>query len=234
MRRAGFLLSVVALVAAAAVVPLPWLAITPGPTFETSELIDVSGDVADANGHYLLTSVQLDDASLFETIGAVFDDATDLVERSSAIPTDIGEDEFIRAQRRLFEETARLAWAVGTRAAGWHVRIQGGGAEVLAIADGVPADEVFQAGDVIVAIDGAAVTFAADVSNMLAAHAAGDEVTVTFGRDDAQLTDEVELIGLARTDEAGFGALLRTMNRVIEMPVIVDVLLSRSRGLRAV
>lgn len=226
MRRLLFTVSVTILAAAVMIVPLPWLEVAPGPTFEAGELAnpeDLEVGAGRAGGPYLVTSVRTDEPTLADTVDAVFDGDVDLVGRASAVPGDIDRDQFIRVQRRLFEEGTRLAWAVGARAAGLDVVIEGTGAEVLAIADGVPAAAELEVGDVIVSIDDQPIRLVADVSTALAGLEPGDEVTVELVRDDERVTTAIELVGIGEMDDPGFGLLLRTVDRIIDMPVDVRI-----------
>jgi putative serine protease PepD len=77
-----------------------------------------------------------------------------------------------------------------------------GGAVVQQVVDGSPADDAgLRAGDVIVSIDGDAVSSAADVVERVRGHEPGDEVAVVYERDGDRRTAEVTLG--SRTASAG-------------------------------
>ncbi|MCH7231702.1 trypsin-like peptidase domain-containing protein [Glycomyces sp. L485] len=71
---------------------------------------------------------------------------------------------------------------------------QGNGAMILGVESDSPADEAgLQEGDVITAVDGTQVTSASEVVSAVQSKASGDQITVTYVRDDQEETIDVTL-----------------------------------------
>lgn len=70
----------------------------------------------------------------------------------------------------------------------------GNGARITEVASGSPAaDAGLKAGDVVTAVDGDSVTSASQLAKLVAAHQAGDDVTITYSRDGTSATAKVTL-----------------------------------------
>ena len=109
-----------------------------------------------------------------------------VVTRQRVIPEGVDAEGYLEAQRHVFAETARLAAAVGRRAAGLDVEISGDGARVVAIIPSAPAGGSLRVGDVIIAVDDRPVELAADLVAALARRDVGDTVTSPSDEMDAQ------------------------------------------------
>ena len=70
----------------------------------------------------------------------------------------------------------------------------GNGARITEVASGSPAaDAGLKAGDVVTSVDGDSVTSASQLAKLVAAHQAGDDVTITYSRDGTSATAKVTL-----------------------------------------
>lgn len=232
MRTLALLISFVVIGAAAIVVPMPVFEMSPGTVLMAEDIVTFPepGTTADgipqagveADG-YLITTVRLDEPSLLGALASLFDGDSELVQRGSVVPAEADEDRFIRLQRELFDETTRLAVALGLRHAGVEVTVGGAGAEVHAIAKGVPAEDTVEVGDVIVEIDGRPVELAADVTSAIAGRKSGDSVRLVVERDDSTEQLIVELADLDELGQPGIGVYLRTVEAAIDLPVTLDL-----------
>lgn len=221
MRALALAASAGVLVAAAVFVPLPLLELEPGPVYESDAVVSIEG--AQTESRYLVTTVAVGEPSLVDALQAIFDGERELVGRGSVLPPGVHDEEWVRLQLRMFDESVRLAVAVGLQAAGHEVIIEGQGAVVLAVAAGVPADGVLELGDVIVDIGGRPIRLAADVSAALGGYEVGDEVQLTVLRDGEEVVDTVELDRIDELDRPGLGVLLRTADRLIGLPDGVQI-----------
>ena len=71
------------------------------------------------------------------------------------------------------------------------------GAQVVRVATGGPADQAgLKAGDVITAVNGTPVTTSAQLAQLIGAHQAGDQVTITYTRGGASAQVQVKLSAL--------------------------------------
>ena len=216
---------VVMLVAAAALYHPPVVVLSPGPAFDVTEDISISGiETDEVSGEYVLVSVQLDRPSALGAIAAVFDADKELRRASEVVPPDIDPERFARQQRDLFNESQQLAAAAGAAAAGLEVTVDGDGARVETTVPGSPADRALRAGDVILAIDGRAVSTAQDVQRMIGSRPAGTDFRIDIERDGDERTVRVTSERLPEIAEglAGIGVAVSTRDLVIDLPFEVQ------------
>lgn len=230
MRRLLFLTGILILAAAAVWVPLPLLALTPGPARAVDQGIELSGPTDDLQGAFLLTAVQLENPTTLEAAGMLVDEERELVSRRRVVPPGVDVDEFARRQERVFQESMRVAAAVGQRAAGRDVTVEGDGATVVTVLPGAPAEGHLENGDVITAVDGQEVQLASQLPVLLATRRAGDAVTLTVERDDQEQQVDIELGRVEQIERPGLGIAAQTRNRSIELAVDIEVDVDRLGG----
>jgi Lon-like protease len=230
MKKTLAVLAVLAIALAAVVVPLPLLVVSGGEPISVPAHITVEDELDEINGDLLLTTVHLRRANAVGALEAVIDPNRDVLRRQEVIPPDIDDEEFVAVQQRLFEETGRIAIAVGAEAAGVDVEVSGTGAEVAGVVDGGPADGHLRPGDVIVAVDGTPVELAADLVAATAEADEGDTVALTVVRDDEEQRVEVQLAVVSELERPALGIAVRTLELDIEVPVDIEIDVDRVGG----
>jgi Lon-like protease len=223
VRRAAFLVGVGAIVAALFVVPVPLVAIEPGPAIPVAPRVRLGVSARPVDGRLLLTTVQLSDPSAVGAVVGWLDRNTDVVSRETVVPPGVDEREYLAAQRRLFRESAEVAAAVGLRMAGFQAKVLGSGAQVAGVIKGSPAAGKLREGDVITAVDGHPVTLASDVTEATARARAGDQVTLDVRRGDARRSVRVRLGKVKALGRPGLGVALRTLDLEVQLPTPVHV-----------
>lgn len=171
-------------VAAAAVVPMPVTEISPGPTPNVPTLVETGGPVHPVTGALLMTSVRIRFPSTAEAIFSHFRQHHDLLWQRSVIPSGMDPTEYARWQRQVFRDSVQLASAVALRRAGYPVRVEGGGAVVVAVETGGPADGRLVPGDTITGLDGTTVATASDLLAQVSRATPGVPVVLDVRRGD--------------------------------------------------
>ena len=155
-------------------VRLPYFVIGPGPARDVEPLIHVSGtQTFPSGGHLLLTAVTIRQANAYDLFGAWLDPASSVLpERDILAPGETQEQEAEVARSEM--DTSKIdAAIVALSGFANYPAEHGQGALVEAVDPGTPADGNLFAGDVIVAIDGAAVRSPDDLGAKIAAGGAG-------------------------------------------------------------
>jgi PDZ domain-containing protein len=189
MAVAGALL--VLLVAVAALLPVPYVELSPGPTADTlgradgKPLIVISGrQTYPTGGHLDLTTVGVTGANtklgLLEALRGWLDDKVAVVPRETVYPEDQSPGEIEQQnveQMELSQEhaTAAALLELGVKPTKRTVLV----AEVAADS---PAEGKIHAGDQITAVDGVSVTSPQQVRAEIRKHTPGDQVTLTVLR----------------------------------------------------
>ena len=223
MRKLIVTASLVVVVLALAVVPLPLVELSPGPALDVPSQIDFGGPVHPVKGKLLLTTVTLARPSALGALEALLTAHHELHPEQDVIPPGVNERDYLAAQKQVFEESLQVAAAVGLRAAGYPVTVSGGGVEVAAVIKGSPADGKLQVGDVIQAVNGRPVQLASDLQAATETASAGQTVTLTVLRGNQQLQIQVTLQRVSQIGRPGLGVALRTLAPKITLPFPIKV-----------
>lgn len=185
-------------------VRVPFVAMGPGPTFNTLgevslqsadgevdrvPVVDVSGRPVDpTTGHLNMTTVAVRDRlTLFDALGLWAGGGNGVVPRDEVYAPGKSQDEIQQQNQADFSQSERSA----ETAALHHLGLMQ--VTVKQVVQHSGAEGVLEPGDVIVAVDGTPVTSNAGLTGLIAAHAPGDEVTVAFRRGDTEKTSAVML-----------------------------------------
>ncbi len=227
VRRLFYAVSAILIGVALWAVPLPFYVVQPERAVPVLNAVQVSGAPDSLSGEMLITTVNLVPASTVRAVDAqLFDRYAELVPAEQVIPQGVREQEFLKAQRQLFEESVRVAAAVGLRLSGREVSISGEGAEVLQVTPGSQAEGVLQPGDVVVAVNGEPVRLATDLAARTMGAAPGEKLLLTVRRGEAELDLEVAIGTIPGLSRTGLGVSVSTVNQQIALPqgvAVVDV-----------
>jgi PDZ domain-containing protein len=194
---------VVAALAVASLVPLPYYALEPGTVRPTTDLVFVEGaDVHRPSGSISYTTVRLSQATLLEAIGGWLDGDVDVLPRD-AVLGDRDPDENRTYNRDLMNDSKLVATEVALAELGYPITVNVTGMVIVNVGTDYPSSRVLEAGDVIVAVDGERLDQREDLSRVLSAHSPGDEVAITVEPFDADGEETVNVELSAAADDPG-------------------------------
>ena len=161
-------------------VRIPYFVVGPGPARDVEPLIRVDGHAVYASrGHFLLTSVYFNQATVFGALGAWLDPARAvLAEHDVLAPGQTQKEEFQVALSEMDTSKIDAAIVALTAEAGYPNR-HGKGALVERVYEGTPAEGKLFAGDVIVSVDGEQVEGPDDVGRHIRSAGVGRTLTFT-------------------------------------------------------
>ncbi len=214
--------SVGVVVAAAATVPMPVADLAPGPVFDAPSTLATDGPVHPVAGRLLFTSVSITRPSAVGVVGAFFSADHHLTWSTSVVPAGIEPEEWAAAQVQVFRDSVRLAAAVALRAAGYPVRIGGGGAVVWAVVDGSPADGVLLPGDVVTRFGDRPVANAADLVAEVSRAPAGVPVAVVARRGDRRVEATLRPTLSTELDRPTLGVAVEDAAPFVQLPFSVE------------
>ena len=237
------LASVLALVltGGAAVARVPYVALGPGPVYDTlgevdgTPLLDIEGrPTFPADGKLDLTTVGVQpDLTLAEALQGWLDRDLAVVPRDVVYPADKSDEEVDQentAAMTASQSSAELAAAreLGLRTA--EVRVQD-------VPEGSPSEGVLQEGDVITGVGGTDIRDAADLRRLIAEGEVGDVVRLAYLRDGTAGTAEVrtrasdEIVADAASANGPRPAIgIVTQEEPVELPFTVTVTLADVGG----
>ncbi|HUR22878.1 MAG TPA: PDZ domain-containing protein [Acidimicrobiales bacterium] len=224
LRRSILIAGAVLTVGAGVLVPLPLVVISPGSAEPVPARVTFEGEKKDrVTGQLYFMTVAVSQPTPVEALGAWLDEDEDVLPRQRVIPKGVDQDQYVKAQRRVFSESARVAAAVGLRAAGRDVRFSGKGARVGSVVPGSPAEGNLRAGDIVVAVDGRPVALASDLIAVTARADDEDVVRLSVQRGGAIREVEVTLRRVGELDRPALGVSVTTEGFDITLPFQVKV-----------
>ncbi len=219
-----------------ATLPVPFVALGPGPTydvlgeFEGAEIVAVHGLTEyPTSGTLNMTTVSVTDRlSLFTSLLHWMSSSRRVIPREDVFPSDQTDEQIQQANAVQFESSELNAAAAAVAELGLPTRVLVGG-----VVPDSPAVGVLQVGDEIVAVAGIPVGTAEEVSQTLAYTQSGDMVTVTFRREGTEQQTDVVLDANPRRDlQQGFlGVALMTAPQGGSIDISLDGIGGPSAGL---
>jgi PDZ domain-containing protein len=202
------------LLAAAAAIPIPYVAIGPGVTYDTlgsvdgTEVITFSGNDIPAaagedqagRGHLNMTTISItDQVPLFEALGLWATGRYALAPREDYFPPDKTVEQVQAQDAQAFRDSQSNAEIASLRYLGYPNVVYVG-----EIPDGSPSSGVLQPQDQIVAIDNTPVTDFPSLQAALSGTTPGQVVAVTVQRDGDNATEKVTLASNPEVGSQGF------------------------------
>jgi PDZ domain-containing protein len=196
MRRRGVtvltgVLLLVLLMVGAEAVAVPYVALGPGPTYDTlgsaddKPVIKVDGaPTTSSKGQLRMTTVSVrDQLTLGEAVRGWFADDLAVVPRELVYPPNKSEKEVEEDNARDFQASQTSAETAALRKLGYPVQVT-----VVEVTSGAAAAGVLRSGDVIVSVDGTPVGSVPKLTELVRAKPAGTARTLVVGRGGATET----------------------------------------------
>lgn len=199
--------------------PACQVAVAPGPTVDTAELVTVSrAGVHPSGGSFVLTTIAVDDRpALTDWLRAMVSATVDTVPRTQFYPPGTDADE-LRERNTVAMIDSQLSATIAALEVAGYI-LEPFGARVVEVADDAVTD-AFRADDVITAVDGSQIRASDELARVVRSIPPGRSVTMTVLRDGEEFSVTVEL-GTADDGSSGYVGLLLTT--AIELPVDVDI-----------
>ncbi|WP_217999944.1 YlbL family protein [Nocardia veterana] len=204
-------------------VTVPFVALGPGPTFNTlgevdgKQVVAIQGAAVDpTSGHLNMTTVSVRDGlNIFEAFGLWADGRYGLVPRAEVYPPDVPREQVDKSNQADFKESEDNAELAALNFLKYPTKVQ-----VRVVAADGPAKSVLQQGDELVSVTGKPVATSKDVVDAVQGAAPGTTVPMVIRRAGAEQTVEVKLG--ARPDDSSKAYLGVTPQEVPAGPLQVD------------
>jgi Lon-like protease len=188
------------------IVQVPYVALGPGPTYDTLGTVDqrpvvqiVGQQTYPTGGHLNLTTVSVStDLTLFAALGKWLSGRYALVPREEIFPPDRTKDQVEQEQARAFQDSETFAKAAALKHLKYKMKVI-----VNRVVPDTPAQGELQSGDVLITVNGRTVSEAEQVRDALADTRPGQVVEVRYERGPVTNTAAITLD--ARDDrQSGF------------------------------
>lgn len=216
------LIPVLVLVGIATEVTVPFVALGPGPTFDTlgeadgKPVVQIDGVEPDpTSGQLRMTTVGVNDnLTLAQALTAWVGSRYTLAPRETVYPPNVSKDDVRAADQAMFTQSERSAELAALHHLDMPVAVT-----VAGVGDDAPATGLLREGDRIVAVDGEPVTTAGSVQRAVGAVPPGTELAVRVRRDGVD--EDVPVTVASRPGEPDRGFLGITTEEVPEVPFTV-------------
>ena len=185
-------IGVVAAALVAALVPVPYVILSPGPTLNTlgktssGPLITIAGHrTYPTSGHLNLVTVSFlggpgNGFNVFTAVRAWLSPHTAVVPEQELFPSGQSEQQVVQQDTEQMVNSQQTAQAAALCTLGIHFTTVD---KVTQTEKGLPAAGVLHAGDIVTAVDGTPVSCTQDTGSLIRAHPAGSPVDLTITRD---------------------------------------------------
>jgi PDZ domain-containing protein len=230
----GVLLAV--LVIAAALLPVPYVTMSPGPTVDVlaksdgEKVVTVSGqDTYPTRGELRLTTVSVTspgrDLSLVDALAAWFDSTRAVYPRDVIYPPEQSVEEVERESSVQMVSSQDTAIAVALQELGYDLPLH---TEVRSVSTDLPADGKLKAGDVILSVNGTRIRDVAQVSKAIQRTGAGEPARFEVRRDGKERS--VTVVATESEDEPGRAVVGVEIGNGYDFPFEVDLNLDDNIG----
>ncbi|MDV7352590.1 PDZ domain-containing protein [Rhodococcus oxybenzonivorans] len=205
------------------VITVPYVALGPGPTFNTlgevdgEEVVAIEGaEVDDTTGHLNMTTVAVrDNLNVFEAFGLWASGRQGIVPREEVYPPDKSKDEVKQENDADFQQSENSA-----ELAALHFLDKPVVLEIAKVGEDGPSRDILKQGDRLVSVAGTPVSTVGDVQQAVADTAPQTEVPVVVVRDGVETS--VPVVLGARPDDGSKGYLGITPEESPDVPFTVD------------
>lgn len=205
------------------VITVPYVALGPGPTFNTlgevggEQVVDIEGTEVDhTTGNLNMTTVAVrDDLNVFEAFGLWISGRQGLTPRAEVYPPNKSKDEVEKENSADFQQSEDNAELAALHYLGKPVTLQ-----VAKVGTDGPAKDALRVGDTLISIAGNPVATVGDVQRAVADIAPDSTVTIVLTRDGVETS--VPVVLGARPDDQSKGYLGITPEEIPNVPFTVQ------------
>ena len=216
--------------AAAFVVPLPFIEYVPSTPTAIPPLVEIEGtQTTELDGDTALLTILLRQQPTVATLGALLDDDRSLRTLTEVYPPGTDRDEVREFERERFGRAFDIAAAVGAQAAGVETELITEVAVVQILPDS-PAEGLLTPGDIIEAVDGEPVTAAEQVQQATREASIGDELELTIRHAGQRREVTAVLADVTGDGHAQLGVGIETAVEELRLPFEVRLAETRIGG----
>lgn len=189
---------------------LPFYVYKPGGADALNSIVEVA-DSYHSEGDMHLVTVRGGQATPVQYLWAKVLPHQEVMPLNEVRPEGVSEDEYFHAQLQMMESSQEASTVVAYEAADQDITIEYEGVYVVSVIEGMPADDILQAGDRIIGIDGNAIEESNDLIDYVENKQPGDTITVDIVREEEQFEKDITLEEFPDMDDkVGIGIQLVT------------------------
>jgi PDZ domain-containing protein len=225
-----FTLVLVGATAAGFLIHLPYYLLSPGDTFRTQSVIEVTGAPTyhdTGSVEYVTVSITTHETTVFEWAWAHFQHGVTIAPASQIVPPHQSPAQNQAESLREMTDSKTTASVVALEHLGYKVVEHGTGAVVIQVINTAPAANVLKPGDTIVSFDGHAIGTTEQLTTVIHSLRPGTRITLVFDPDKKGAAPQRRTVTLASNPndktEAFLGVASTTRDPSFDLPVKVTI-----------
>lgn len=201
-------------------VKLPVYIYKPGGASELSQIVEVKHGYK-SKGELHLVTVSRQQATPLLYMLAKFQSYQDIVPIDDAIPDGYTEEEYHHYQMKMMESSHNAAVSVAYKAADYPVSIENNGVRVIHVMEDMPAKNIVEVDDEIIAVDSMKILEAHELVSYVQSKKLGDIIELTIKREDETFQEKIKLSVFPHNPEqVGIGIQLHTNKKIEAVPPV--------------
>ncbi|MEI3606740.1 SepM family pheromone-processing serine protease [Pseudogracilibacillus sp. SE30717A] len=199
---------------------LPYYIYKPGHADSLENMVEIENGYQ-GKGDLHLVTVSGGQATPIQYILAKFMNYNEIVPIEEARPEGMTDNEYMRHQLMLMENSQQSSTVVAYRAAGKKYSIEYNGIYIIGVVENMPADEVLEPGDRITHVDGKQMKEANEMVEYVQMKKDGDKIELDIDRNGKQMKKTIKVESFADQEEkVGIGIQLVTDQEVVVDPPV--------------
>ncbi|MUV36238.1 uncharacterized protein JNUCC1_00039 [Lentibacillus sp. JNUCC-1] len=183
---------------------LPYYIYKPGGADALNPIVAVEGGYQSEGDMHLVT-VSGGQATPIQYLWSSILPHHEIRDINTVFPEDVTRKEYMHAQLEMMENSQEASTVVAYQAAKADINIQYDGVYVAQVFEKMPAEGALKSGDQIVKINGANVSQAQDMIDVVDTMEAGEEIKLVIDREGEEHTKSIELIEYPDRDDGKIG-----------------------------
>lgn len=199
---------------------LPYYVYKPGLANNLETMVAVEEGYS-SEGDFHLVTVSGGQASPIQYFAAKYLSFHEIVPIEEARPKGISDEEYMRYQYMLMENSQHASMVVAYEAANKEVEISYNGIYVMNVIEDMPADGIIEMGDKLIKVDQNELKEAKELIDYVQTKQPGDTIEVVIDRDGNKVTETIEIQTFPEDDEkVGIGIQLVTDEQITVSPEV--------------
>ncbi|MFV9509908.1 PDZ domain-containing protein [Tepidibacillus sp. LV47] len=182
-------------------IPVPYYIAAPGIAVKLKRVISVENGYSE-KGDFMLTTIRMNPGNLGYYLYSLFLPNIEYIPKHYILNPDEDPEEYEKRQLLVMKQSQEEALIAAFQKANVPFQIKQKGILVAGMIKGMPAEKIFQVGDVIIKVDQKPTYKLDDFLAILRNKKPGDKMSITFLRNQSTLTKKVSLVSLS-TKEGG-------------------------------
>ncbi|MBD1371403.1 PDZ domain-containing protein [Hazenella sp. IB182357] len=205
--------------------PIPYFVIQPGEAVTAAQIVDVKQSKTASSGEFLLTTISMREAKMFDYLHTYLFPHTELVDQTEVLARYESEAEYEKRQETNMKNSQNKAVLAAFQQANLPISSEMTGIEVVGLVDDSQRGDELRVGDILLAINGVKLQSVSHLLEILKPLAVGEQVVVNLQRGQELMKEPVRLIALPTDDgkdkaRAGLGILPMEMLTVKSEPQV--------------